>query len=191
MHLIEDWDESMKQRCSVDDFIHGSTLPDRFLPLRLMTHGFPQSGRLVFSLLSSLVHKTLSPKQFGIRLGIVAHFIADYACAYHSNPRLKNRIVGHRAYEHRIDSLPLQESADHAPSNLASLWSDLDQYVQSRHHARSLEDPIRDLADAVFWVRHVTSLVFDAVLGRCGLPVSIPIPSDWFEENLSCRVEHA
>lgn len=167
MHLVDSWDDSMREICSVDDFVYGSILPDRTLPLRLMTHGFPQSGAYVFRLLADLIHKSLTPKQFGRKLGIVAHFLADYACSYHSNPRLKNRILGHRAYEQRIDSLPLQDpSEDLKATNFASLWSELEQYVEHRHGKQSLEDPTRDLADARFWVSHVVGLVFETVFAK-------------------------
>jgi phosphatidylinositol alpha 1,6-mannosyltransferase len=189
MNITEQWDDSMRQMASVEAFIDGSTLPDRSLFLRIMTHGFPKSGRYVFSLLSSLVHDSLTPEQFGRRLGIVAHLLTDYACSYHSNPKLKNRIFGHRAYERTIDALPLPPALEEPfeLTSLSALWSELEHYVQTRHAANLPSLPEHDLSDALFLVSRVSELVFEAAFAmeKNPNPFSVAIFADTFYPHVN------
>ncbi|MCK7486666.1 MAG: glycosyltransferase [Bacillus subtilis] len=184
IQITNQWDEEQRSMASVEAFLDGSTLPDRYLPLRLMTHGFPQSGPYIFGLLASLIHKRLSPKTFGRRLGIVAHFLADYACAYHSKPSLKNRIFGHRAYERNLDSFPLHltEESPVTIRSLASLWNDLETYVARRHNDKVENNPQQDVNDAAGMIQRVSNLVFAAALAnqRVQSPLRVAFFSDTY-----------
>jgi phosphatidylinositol alpha 1,6-mannosyltransferase len=189
IQITNQWDEEQRSMASVAAFLDGSTLPDRYLPLRLMTHGFPQSGPYIFSLLASLIHKRLDPRTFGRRLGIVTHFLADYACAYHSKPSLKNRIFGHRAYERNLDSFPLQLT-DVSPvpiRSLASLWNDLETYVARRHNDKVENNPQQDINDALGMIQSVSNLVFAAALAnqRVQSPLRVAFFSDTFYPHVN------
>lgn len=164
MRQVDAWDETMRLICSADAFVAGSTLPDRSLLLRILPHTFPGSKRIVRSLLRTLLTNDLTPDAFGRSLGIVCHFLSDYACAYHSNKRLSKRILPHRAYEQKIDRLTLRNPSDDPfIRSLSTLFEDLEHYIAKRHYATSFEDPSQDLEDAMTLTARVTNLVFTAV----------------------------
>lgn len=86
-------------------FIKGSNHPDYDLYYRSFGHYFSDSKDIILTTLQDLMSKPRSRYDRGFTLGIVAHFMADYMCSYHSNPHYRSmNLAKHIFYEQQLHS---------------------------------------------------------------------------------------
>ncbi|MDA0871687.1 MAG: glycosyltransferase [Firmicutes bacterium] len=88
---------------SSKEFIKGSNHPDYDLYYRFIKHQYEGSIGVVRDLLIEVTTKKLSRYERGFKMGIVAHFLADYMCSYHSNPYYSRKnLATHIRYEQKL-----------------------------------------------------------------------------------------
>lgn len=162
--LYEELPDHHKSRISFCRLFSGSTYPDRYLPYRVMIHDYKGSIKLVMSLITDLVSNTQTPEEFGKKLGIVSHFLADCTTAFHANPRYRTKHLKHRAYEIEIDRCwtDFQNTGGPIISSLDTVERDIEAYLGHYQSRAVLADPMRDLEHAVSMTRSLFELILRA-----------------------------
>lgn len=85
------------------EFIKGSNHPDYDLYYRFIKHHYEGSIAVVRELLIEVTSKKMSRYERGFKMGIIAHFLADYMCSYHSNPNYNRKnLATHIRYEQKL-----------------------------------------------------------------------------------------
>jgi phosphatidylinositol alpha 1,6-mannosyltransferase len=101
--VIERLSETEINYISRTEFIKGSNHPDYDLNYRMMKHSLEGSIQEVHRLLKDVTEVPQSRYDLGFKVGIIAHFLADYMCSYHSNPFYNRKnIATHIRYEQKL-----------------------------------------------------------------------------------------
>lgn len=148
---------------SLKNFIKGSIYPDVYLPYRLIQHDYKGSFDLVMTLINDIILNKQSKQDLGFKLGIISHFLADYACAYHSNPAYKYKHYAHRLYELRIHNYINELNLNEAPKieSLKTFQTDIEFYLEYNQAKDVLANPKRDLHHALSLASSLVSLVLE------------------------------
>lgn len=134
------------------DFIEGSVMPDSAFYYMHIIHRYTNSIHHVEKVIEDIFYRPQSKGEIGKKLGIVIHFLCDYAVAYHSNPKFMNRMWYHIFYERKIEfesihiSPKIESPVIHS---LTTLSEELKNYIQIYHsgkHAHPINDFMHGLS---------------------------------------------
>jgi glycosyltransferase involved in cell wall biosynthesis len=149
-----------KTYISSSEFIKGSNHPDYDFKYRRIKHQFEDSLDSIRKLLKEVTTESMSRYERGFKMGIVAHFLADYMCSYHSNPYyVKKNLAVHIRYEQKLHALTLDtqffdKDLFHS-QNIDTMLIDIAQFITS--HKQTVE------ISAIDDFRHALSLVYRMV----------------------------
>ncbi|MCF7932537.1 MAG: glycosyltransferase [Acholeplasmataceae bacterium] len=173
--IYDELPSTRKDLLSYKTLFKGSTLPDKYLPYRLMIHDYKGSIALVMSLINDILIHEQTPEALGLKLGIISHFIIDTTTAFHSNPAYKNKHLRHHAYEVEIEHLwdDLRNVGGPVISSLETIGRDIEAYLDGFQSSLVLADPLRDLEHGVSMSRSLIHLILDAYVYEQTLKASI------------------
>ena len=101
--IYKELDAFSRSYMSKREFIKGSNHPDYDLYYRFIKHHYEGSISVVRELLIEVTSKKMSRYERGFKMGIIAHFLADYMCSYHSNPFYNRKnLATHIRYEQKL-----------------------------------------------------------------------------------------
>lgn len=161
--ILDRLDATSLTHLSKKEFIRGSNHPDYDLRYRRIKHEFYASKDIVHELLQRLYFEPMSRYERGFQLGIVAHFLADYMCSFHSNPYFKNKnLASHVLYEQKLYTLTKGLNvADHrtfVAHDIDSLWDEIEEFIANKMNEQSISHML-DYRHAVSLVEHVVHMV--------------------------------
>ncbi len=167
-HVYEKLTFSEQNELSLKYLIKGSKHPDLYLPYRLMQHDYKGSIRLVKELINQVITKEMSTESRSMKLGIISHFVSDYACSFHSNPRYKYKHHLHRLYETRLNKYCEEIKFDINESSmilsLETLDNDLEFYLDYNQSKDVVANHKRDLYHAISLSYSIVKLVLEAYI---------------------------
>jgi glycosyltransferase involved in cell wall biosynthesis len=153
---------------SRSEFIRGSKYPDYDIKNLNISHTFEGSISVVKKLLIKVTTSKLSRYERGFNMGLIAHFLADYMCSYHSNPHyMKKNIFSHIRYEQKlhkaIKHVQTFDSTIFKKTNIDEFIEEIAIFILYSKHSSviSMED---DFNHAVSIVNHMVNIVLDVVV---------------------------
>lgn len=166
--VLKELDAFSRTYISSKEFIKGSNHPDYDLYYRFIKHQYEGSIRVVRELLIDITSVKMSRYERGFKMGIVAHFLADYMCSYHSNPYYSRKnLATHIRYEQKLH----KETKDVSIFDETLFKSkDIDGFVVEiadfiLHNMHTIEISKReDLKRAMSIVNHMVKLVLAHVM---------------------------
>lgn len=155
---------------SRQEFIKGSNHPDYDFTYRKLKHQLSHSFPTVYTLMQDVTEKPMSRYELGFQCGIIAHFLADYMCSYHSNP-FYNRInlATHIMYEQSLHEKTkhiqaLDTLIFHAQS-LQLFNETMFDFIHTHMQDKDI-DPVRDFYNALSLVYQFIRLTLDIRLQK-------------------------
>ena len=102
--LYNNLDENLKSKVKYRTFVFANVKPDILRKYKRVSHYHPANEKYVFSLIEMVQDPGLSKWSFSDLLGVLVHFLCDYACVYHSNMRVnaEDSMFRHMVYEFRM-----------------------------------------------------------------------------------------
>jgi glycosyltransferase involved in cell wall biosynthesis len=150
------------------EFIKGSKHPDFDLSYRSMKHTFEGSIGVVRDLFLDVTTHKMSRYARGFKMGIIAHFLADYMCSYHSNPfyNRKNLTI-HVRYEQKLHEISKSVStyddmlfqATHIDDFIEEIANFIVQFKNNQELSM-----LDDLNQALSLVHHMVHLVMNQIV---------------------------
>lgn len=143
-------------------FIKGSAAPDFNKYYKTHGHNIPESLDFLMTLIHELLANKHHREAFGFKLGVITHYLADYACTYHANPAyIKKNIAEHLLYEYKIEQQKIQTKniSYHIKyiQSYETIKNDLYDFYLSHQHQKP--NPKRDLHDALLLIKRVCDLL--------------------------------
>lgn len=93
-------DKVIQDLVCYNSFRKGSIAPDIKLKFKFVKHRYNDSISIVKDLIKDILNNKQTKEKIGYKLGIIAHFVTDYACTYHSNEKfIGYKIVNHLKFE--------------------------------------------------------------------------------------------
>lgn len=143
-------------------FIKGSAAPDFNKYYKTYGHNIPESLDFLMTLIHELLANKHHREAFGFKLGVITHYLADYACTYHANPvYMKKNIAEHLLYEYKIEQQKIQTKniSYHIKyiQSYETIKNDLYDFYLSHKHQKP--NPKRDLHDALLLIKRVCDLL--------------------------------
>lgn len=165
---LETLTETEIDHISRSQFIKGSIHPDFDLYYRGIKHQFGESISVVNALLHEVMEQSMSRYTRGFKMGIIAHFLADYMCSYHSNPHFSRRnFATHLIYEQRLHSLTKGLTGldfDLFQSKTAGdLLVEVADFITDHMQAKSIS-MIDDFKNASSLIHHFVKIVLNHVV---------------------------
>lgn len=152
-------DQSLLSRYAL---LKGSVFPDLDLHFRLTHHSYSKTILYVRSHLSDILRNKQNRYELSHKLGIILHFMCDYATSYHSNPKYVNRFLTHYAYEKNVHKLidHWQNPMEDMPiiHDLATLEDQLEHYLETHQHFNRA-NPLDNLNHAISLSTSITHLI--------------------------------
>jgi glycosyltransferase involved in cell wall biosynthesis len=166
--VLNQLDDFSRTFISRKEFIKGSNHPDYDLYYRFIKHQYEGSIADVRQLLMDVTTKKMSRYERGFKMGIIAHFLADYMCSYHSNPYYNRKnLATHIRYEQKLyketkDVLIFDETLFQSNSIDAFIVEIADCILTTMH---TIEISKRDdIKRAMSLVNHMVTLVLNHVM---------------------------
>lgn len=100
-HLYLGLEREEQKQLIYRTFVWSNVKPDLLPEYKRISHYYPANEDFVFNLLEKVCLEDLSPYEFTETLGILIHFLCDYACTYHANMAVNqaNSMRQHMQYE--------------------------------------------------------------------------------------------
>jgi len=94
----------LREKLNHNVFVNGNVKPDVVKMYRQMSHYYRDNEGFVFELFERLMTESMSKEEFSDLLGVLTHFLCDYACIYHANEyvRKHHSIRLHMQYEFKF-----------------------------------------------------------------------------------------
>ncbi len=153
---------SDQEMISKSNFVKGSSAPDFIKSYKIYGHNILESRDFFIELVHVVIDTKHSRQDLGFLMGTVTHFIADYACTYHANPKyIEKNIAEHLLYEYKIEQVKVNPktllySQKHIHS-IDTLKEDLDALFELNKD--NLPNPKRDLIQAILLMKRMCDLM--------------------------------
>jgi|GEM_PF-153063 len=180
--LYDELGKEFQRYVSRHAFIEGNFKPDIDTSFT-RSHYYEKAFHYVESAIQDVMTNRYSRKELGIKLGVIAHFIADFSITYHGSEKYRSKgKVEHFKYELRIDDL-IKNLSVHYDDLYPSIYNDLTD-VKECFEAYMVElqmvkaRPREDLLRAMSNIYHLLKLLIeyyatDDIIDHSGLRVAI------------------
>jgi phosphatidylinositol alpha 1,6-mannosyltransferase len=159
---LSEQDQSLLSRYAL---ANGSVFPDLNLHYRLTHHSYSKTILFIRRHLTDILKNKQSRYDLSHQLGIIMHFMCDYATSYHSNPKYVNCLMKHYGYEKHIHTLvhDWQPPTEDMPTihDLATLEDELERYLETYQY-ENIANPLDNLNHAISLSTSITHLIISA-----------------------------
>lgn len=153
--------------------------PDLFKNLHIKDRSFDLVKHKIKELMDCKLDKsTKCTRQFSEKLGVVAHYIADFFCYVHSN-HYKGSLLLHNVYEIglwnycRLNARSIKVYSSPAMTSIVTDYNALCNYIEELHNEYMTQKPSCDL-DISYTLRACTSLCL-SIIASCTMNQLKPV----------------